>query len=71
MNRRRHNMEQWQIVLMGMDVAMLLWLSRLGIEYRVMRKGWWAIALYSCVMLVGTLYLLWCISEWCGCGGGC
>lgn len=33
-------MEQWQIVLMGMDVPMLLWLTRLGVEYRIMRKGW-------------------------------
>lgn len=60
-------MEQWQIVLMGMDVPMLLWLTRLGIEYRIMRKGWWAIALYAFLLIVGTLYFVWFLSEWCVC----
>lgn len=34
-------MEQWQIVLMGMDVPMLLWLSRAGFDQKVMDKGGW------------------------------
>lgn len=64
-------MEQWQIVLMGMDVPMLLWLSRAGFDSRVMDKGRWWFALYACVMIAGTLYFVWFLSEWCGCGGGC
>ena len=63
-------MEQWQIVLMGMDVPMLIWLFRLGIEYRVMRRGWVAIAVYSGIMIAGCLYFLWFLLEWCGgCNG--
>lgn len=62
-------MEPWQIVLMWIDVIMLLWLSRRGVEYRVMRKGWWAIAVYAGIMIAGCLYFLWFLSEWCG--GGC
>lgn len=64
-------MEQWQIILLGMDVPMLLWLTRLGVEYRVMRRGWGAIALYAFLLIAGTLYLLWCISAWCQCGAVC
>ena len=57
-------------VILTMDVIMLLWLSRLGVEYRVMRKGWWAIALYAGVMIAGCLYFLWFLSERCGgCNG--
>lgn len=64
-------MEQWQIILIGMDVPMLLWLSRAGFDQRVMDKGGWFFAIYAFLLIVGTLYLLWFISEWCGCGGGC
>lgn len=58
-------MEQRQIVLMGMDVPMLLWLSRAGFDARVMDKGWWWFALYACLMIAGTLYFIWFLSEWC------
>lgn len=71
MNRRRHNMEQWQTILMGMDVAMLLWLSRAGFDQKVMDKGWGWFALYAFVMIAGCLYFIWYLSEGCGCGGGC
>lgn len=64
-------MEQWQIVLMGMDVPMLLWLSRAGFDSRVMDKGGWWFALYACVMIAGTLYFVWFLSAWCGSGCGC
>lgn len=62
-------MEQWQLVLFCMDVTMLFWLSRAGVDQKVMDRGGWWFALYACVMLAGTLYFLWFLSEWCG--GGC
>lgn len=62
-------MEQWQIVLMGMDVAMLLWLSRAGFDQKVIDMGGWWFALYAFVMIAGCLYFMWFLSEWCGCGG--
>lgn len=52
-------MEQWQIVLMGMDVPMLLWLSRAGFDQKVMDKGGWWFALYAGVMLAGVGYFIW------------
>ena len=60
-------MEQWQIVLMGMDVPMLLWLSRAGFDSRVMDKGGWWFALYAFLLITGTLYFVWFLSQWCGC----
>ena len=36
-------MEQWQIVLMGMDVPMLLWLFRVGFDQKVMDRGGWCV----------------------------
>lgn len=62
-------MEQWQTILMGMDVAMLLWLSRAGFDQKVMDKGGWWFALYALLMIAGCLYFIWFLSEWCGCGG--
>ena len=58
-------MEQWQIVLAGMDVPMLLWLSRAGFDARVMDKGGWWFALYAFLLIAGTLYLLWFLSVGC------
>lgn len=67
-------MEQWQIVLMGMDVPMLLWLSRAGFDQRVMDKGGWWFALYACVMIAGVpvLYLVpvGVVRGMLGCGMG-
>ena len=59
-------MEPWQIVLLGMDVPMLLWLSRAGFDRRVMDRGWWFFAIYACLLITGTLYFVWFLSEWCG-----
>ena len=52
-----------------MDVPMLFWLSRTGYDQKVMDRGGRWFALYACVMLAGTLYFLWFLSQWCG--GGC
>lgn len=60
-------MEQWQIVLMGMDVPMLLWLSRAGFDSRVMDRGWGWFAVYAVLLIAGTLYFVWFLSQWCGC----
>ena len=63
-------MDEIHTVLVTMDVIMLFWLSRLGIEYRVVRRGWVAIAVYSGIMIAGCLYFLWFLLEWCGgCNG--
>ena len=64
-------MDKIHMVLVTMDVIMLLWLSRLGIGYRVMHKDWggWWFALYACVMLAGVGYFIWFLPEWCE--GGC
>ena len=61
-------MAEWQLVLFCMDVPMLFWLSRTGYDQKVMDRGWRWFALYACVMLAGTLYFLWFLSQWCGCG---
>lgn len=61
-------MAEWQLVLFCMDVPMLFWLSRTCYDQKVMDKGGWWFALYACVMLAGTLYFLWFLSQWCGCG---
>ena len=59
-------MDDMHTVLFTIDVIMLLWLSRDGVDDRVMRKGWGAIAVYAGVMIAGCLYFLWFLSERCG-----
>lgn len=61
-------MDEMHTVLFTMDVIMLIWLSRLGVEYRVMGKSWGAIAVYAGIMIAGCLYFLWFLSEQ---SGGC
>ena len=41
-------MDDMHTVLFTMDVVMLLWLSRLGVDDRVMRKGWGAFSTFKC-----------------------
>lgn len=65
-----HNMEQWHIVLMGMDVIMLIWLSREAVVNQVLRKSAGVFVVYATVMTAGCLYFLWSMSELCGgCNG--
>lgn len=63
-------MEQWHTVFIGMDVIMLLWLSREAVVNQVLRKSAWVFVVYAVVMIAGCLYFLWSISELCGgCNG--